>query len=203
MPKSEEFASAGYESEGRAVRCGHPMLCDDGTAARLVGVRLPAVTLSATDGSTVGLTALGAGRTVLYVYPLTGRPRVDLPEGWDTIPGARGCTAEACGFRNHHEELLGAGAARVYGLSSQPGDYQRELVGRLRLPFAMLADPEFAVRDALRLPTFDAGTMTLYRRLTMIVSSGLIEQVFYPVLSPGQHAGEVLDWLRAHPRSTR
>jgi peroxiredoxin/DNA-binding transcriptional MerR regulator len=176
---------------------------DDGAAAHLAGLGLPMVVLPATDGSAVELAALGAGRTVLYIYPLTGQPGVDLPDGWDTIPGARGCTAQACGFRDHHRELREAGAARVYGLSSQSGEYQRELVDRLRLPFAMLADPGFVLRDTLGLPTFDAGGVTLYRRLTMIVTEGLIEHVFYPVLPPARHAGQVLDWLRAHPLSPR
>ncbi|WP_433430481.1 peroxiredoxin [Nonomuraea sp. CA-141351] len=128
---------------------------------------------------------------------------MDLPEGWDTIPGARGCTPEACGFRDHHEELREAGAARVYGLSSQSGAYQQELVDRLRLPFAMLSDPGFAVRDALGLPTFTTGGMTLYRRLTMIVADGVIEHVFYPVLPPDRHAGQVLSWLRVHSEQAR
>jgi peroxiredoxin/DNA-binding transcriptional MerR regulator len=180
-----------------------PALRDDGAAAHLTGMRFPKVTLPATDGSEVDLAALGSVTTVLYTYPLTGRPGVDLPEGWSTIPGARGCTAEACGFRDHHVELREAGATRVYGLSSQPGDYQRELVARLRLPFAVLADPGLLMRDALGLPTFDAGGRTLYRRLTMIVTNGLIEHVFYPVFQPDQHAGQVLDWLRARRRSTR
>ncbi|MEV1176615.1 MerR family transcriptional regulator [Nonomuraea sp. NPDC049784] len=180
-----------------------PEPADDGAADHLTGLRLPALTLPATDGSAVALTALGAGRTVLYVYPLSGRPGVDLPEGWDTIPGARGCTPEACGFRDHHEELREAGAARVYGLSSQSGAYQQELVDRLRLPFAMLSDPGFAVRDALGLPTFTAGGMTLYRRLTMIVADGVIEHVFYPVFPPDRHAGQVLSWLRAHKEQAR
>jgi peroxiredoxin/DNA-binding transcriptional MerR regulator len=173
---------------------------DDGAAAHLVGRSLPALVLSATDGTTADLAALGAGRTVLYLYPLTGRPGVDLPDGWDTIPGARGCTPEACGFRDHHEELRAAGAARVFGLSSQSSGYQRELVDRLRLPFRMLSDPEFAVRDALELPTFEADGLILYRRLTMIVHEGVIEHVFCPVFPPDQHAGQVLAWLRAHPK---
>jgi peroxiredoxin/DNA-binding transcriptional MerR regulator len=172
---------------------------DDGAAAHLVGRSLPALPLPATDGTAVDLAALGAGRTVLYLYPLTGRPGVDLPDGWDAIPGARGCTREACGFRDHHEELCEAGAARVFGLSSQSGEYQRELVDRLRLPFRMLADPRFAVRDALKLPTFEADGVILYRRLTMIVRDAAIEHVFYPVFPPDQHAGQVMAWLQAHP----
>ena len=155
--------------------------------------------LAATDGSAVRLDALGPGRTVVYVYPLTGSPGVDLPEGWDAIPGARGCTAEAHGFRDHHAELRDTGAARVYGLSSQATAYQRELADRLRLPFAMLSDQTLALHGALGLPVFAAGGLTLYRRLTVIVTDGVIEQVFYPVPVPDRHPAEVLGWLRTHP----
>lgn len=172
---------------------------DSDAGARLTGVPLPALRLTSTDGGPVELARLGEGRTVVYVYPLTGQPGVDLPAGWDAIPGARGCTAEACGFRDHHQELSRAGAARVFGLSSQGADYQRELVQRLRLPFGMMSDPGFHLHAALGLPTFEAGGTRLYRRLTMIVSAGLIEHVFFPVPTPDRHAAEVLDWLRAHP----
>jgi len=178
---------------------GRPRGDGDG-AAHLSGMRMPRLDLAATDGSAVRLDALGPGRTVVYVYPLTGSPGVDLPEGWDGIPGARGCTAEAHGFRDHHAELRDAGAAQVFGLSSQATDYQRELADRLRLPFAMLSDPTLALRGALGLPVFAAGGMTLYRRLTMIVSAGVIEQVFYPVPVPDRHPAEILAWLRTHPR---
>jgi len=126
---------------------------------------------------------------------------VDLPEGWDDIPGARGCTPESCAFRNLHAELLAAGAAQVFGLSSQSSEYQREAVDRLHLPFAMLSDEPLALAGALRLPTFTVDGMTLYRRLTMVITDGVIEHVFYPIFPPDQHAQEVLDWLRAHPRS--
>ena len=179
-----------------------PVPHDDGAAAHLPGMRLPAVSLPATDGSTVDLAALGPGRTVLFVYPKTGRPGVDPPPEWDTIPGARGCTPEACGFRDHHGALREAGA-RVYGLSTQTTAYQREAVERLRLPYPLLADPQLAVGRALRLPTFVAGGETFYRRLTMIARDGVIEHVFYPVFPPDTHAAEVLDWLtsdgRRHP----
>jgi peroxiredoxin len=175
-----------------------PVPVDDGAAGHLVGQPAPPVVLPSTSGDAVALDRLGAGRSVLYVYPLTGRPDVDLPEGWDSIPGARGCTTEACDFRDHHAELLESGAAAVFGLSSQDTAYQQEVVERLGLPFAMLADPGFAVAEALRLPTFTAGGRTLYKRLTLVIRDGEIEHVFYPVFPPNQHAQQVLAWLRSH-----
>jgi peroxiredoxin len=178
-----------------------PVPVDDGAAGHLPGRAMPALSLPATDGRQVGLAALGSGRTVMYVYPMTGRPGVDLPGGWDDIPGARGCTPESTGFRDHHAELLAAGAAQVFGLSSQSSSYQAEAVGRLRLPFAILSDEPMALVGALGLPTFTVAGATLYRRLTMIVTGGVIEHVFYPVFPPDRHAQQVLDWLRAHPRS--
>ena len=177
---------------------GLPVPVDDGAASHLPGRGMPALSLPATDGRQVPLDALGGGRTVVYIYPMTGRPGVELPEGWDDIPGARGCTPESCGFRDLHAELLAAGAARVFGLSSQSSDYQREAVERLHLPFAMLSDEHLALAGALGLPTFTVAGMTLYRRLTMIISDGAVEHVFYPIFPPNQHAQEVLDWLRAH-----
>jgi peroxiredoxin len=179
---------------------GLPVPEDDGAAAHLPGAALPALTLGTSDGGRVDLGGLGDGRTVVYLYPLTGRPGVDVPRGWDEIPGARGCSSEACDFRDHFAELREAGAARVYGLSSQDPDYQAEVVERLRLPFAMLSDPGFALAGALGLPTFAApGHERLYKRLTLVVAAGRIEHVFYPVFPPNRHAQEVLAWLSDHP----
>ncbi|MBW8486330.1 redoxin family protein [Actinomadura parmotrematis] len=176
-----------------------PVPEDDGAAAHLPGTRTPHLELQSTGGTAVRLDALGAGRTVVYVYPLTGRPGVDLPDGWDAIPGARGCTPEACGFRDHHQDLLAAGAAGVFGLSSQETAYQREVVDRLRLPFQMLSDPGHELARELGLPTFETGALTLYKRLTLIIRDGAVEHVFYPVFPPNEHAGQVLAWLRDHP----
>lgn len=178
-----------------------PVPADDGAADHLPGMALPPVELASTAGGTVALDRLGRdrARTVLYVYPMTGRPGVDLPEGWDTIPGARGCTPEACAFRDHHPELAAAGAD-VYGLSTQSTADQAEAVERLHLPFRLLSDERAVLADEpLRLPAFQAGGRTRYRRLTLVIAEGRIEHVFYPVFPPDRHASEVLAWLENRP----
>lgn len=176
-----------------------PVPIDDGAADHLSGVPMPTLTLPTSTGGDLSLGGLH-GRTVIYVYPLTGRPGVDLPDGWDAIPGARGCTSEACDFRDHFGELREAGAQAVYGLSSQTVTYQSEVMKRLRLPFPMLSDERFRLADALDLPTFEApGEGRLYSRLTMIVADGRIEHVFYPVFPPNTHAQQVLEWVQGNP----
>ncbi|QHA10123.1 redoxin family protein [Streptomyces broussonetiae] len=172
---------------------------DDGAADHLAGTAMPALTLLDTAGRAIRLDALGPRRTVVYVYPLTGRPGTDLPEGWNSIPGARGCTPETCGFRDHFQDLLEAGAGRVYGLSSQDCGYQNEVVERLGLPFDMLSDPALGLAGNLGLPTFEADGMRLFKRLTLVVRDGVIEHVFYPVFPPNAHAEQVLSWLRENP----
>jgi len=155
---------------------------------------LPYLELPATDGRTYSLRALPGPRVVIYIYPMTGRPGVALPDGWDLIPGARGCTPESCGFRDHFSELAELGAG-VFGLSSQDTEYQAEAAERLELPFPILSDSAFALDAALSLPTFEMNGKRLYRRLTMVVSNGDIEHVFYPIFPPDAHAAEVLAWL--------
>ena len=177
-----------------------PVPTDDGAADHLPGLALPSIALASTAGGTVSLDALGRDRprTVLYVYPMTGRPGADLPEGWDSIPGARGCTPESCGFRDHHADLSAAGAD-VYGLSTQSTADQSEAAERLRLPFPLLSDEDaLLARPPLTLPTFEAGGLPRYRRLTLLIAGGRIEHVFYPVFPPDAHAAEVLAWLQKH-----
>lgn len=174
---------------------------DDGAADHLAGQEMPPLRLRTSDRSAVSLDSLGPGRTIMYLYPLSGRPGVDLPDGWDAIPGARGCSTEACDFRDHLHLLREAGAARVFGLSSQPVEYQAELVERLRLPFEMISDEQLQLADALGLPTFSApGHDRLYSRLTLVVRDGRIEHVFYPIFPPNTHAQQVLDWLKEQHR---
>lgn len=164
-------------------------------AAGLIGRPLPDLELPSTAGGAVAVGHLGTPRAVVFVYPRTGRPGVPLPPGWEAVPGAMGCTAEACSFRDHHAELTAAGAD-VYGLSSQDTAYQQEAVERLHLPFPVLSDERWALADALGLPTFTAAGMRLYERLTMVVAGGTVEHVFHPVPAPDRHAEEVLAWLR-------
>jgi peroxiredoxin len=177
-----------------------PVPEDDGAADHLTGLIVPSIALRSTDGALVDVAKL-KGRTVLYAYPKTGVPGQPLPEGWDAIPGARGCTPEACAFRDHYAELKEAGADHVFGLSTQSTDYQEELHDRLHLPFPLLSDERLDFGGALGLPTFEAWDGTLLKRITLIVQDSTIEHVFYPIFPPDGHAQEVLAWLRANPRS--
>jgi|SRR5215475_15211222 len=171
-----------------------PVPVDDGATRHLAGMALPDLALAATDGSHVNLSKL-CGRTVVYAYPRTGEPGKPSPDGWDAIPGARGCTPQSCGFRDHHAELVALGVRQLYGLSTQDTDYQREAVERLHLPFAILSDHALQLAGALRLPTFTAGGMTLLKRLALVIDDGIITKVFYPVFPPDKNAEEVIAWL--------
>jgi len=174
-----------------------PVPLDDGAARHLTGAKLPPLALAATDGPQVDLSRL-RGRTVIYVYPRTGQPNQPLPTGWDGIPGARGCTPQSCGFRDHFAEIRRLGVAQLYGLSTQTTDYQREAVERLHLPFAILSDADFALTRALKLPTFEVDGMTLIKRMAWIVDDGTITHVFYPVFPPDKNAEDVTAWLTAN-----
>ena len=171
---------------------------DDGGAHHLPGRMLPNVPLLATDGSTVHLGAL-KGRVVLFAYPRTGTPgSIGLTDDWDFIPGARGCTPQACSFRDLFKDLKAAGAEHVFGVSTQAPDYQKEMVERLHLPFPVLSDSELRLSHTLNLPTMEVAGETLIKRLAIIADDGLIETVFYPVFPPDRNAQDVLDWLHAH-----
>lgn len=187
-------------SDYTQLPAGLPVPQDDGAADHLPGMAVPALTFTASDGKRVNIAELGGGRSVIYLYPMTGVPGVALPSGWDEIPGARGCSTEACDFRDHFAELTAAGVTSVYGFSSQDPAYQAEVVERLRLPFTMLSDENFELASAIGLPTFAAeGHDRLYSRLTLVLRDGTIEHVFYPIFPPNTHAQQVLAWLRENP----
>ena len=171
-----------------------PAPIDDGAAKHLIGLFLPAVTLPSTAGSFVALKKI-EGITVIYCYPMTGQPDVALPEGWDAIPGARGCTPQSCSYRDHYAELK-ALDAEVYGLSTQTTEYQREMVSRLHLPFSVLSDHDLEFAQALHLPTFQVNGMTLLKRLTLICNGNKIEHVNYPVFPSDADIDLVIDYLK-------
>lgn len=178
-----------------------PVPVDDGMARHLAGLPVAPISLPATTGQRIDLSAF-AGRTVVYCYPRTGRPDQEPPDGWNLIPGARGCTPQSCAFRDHHRDLETLGA-RVFGLSTQDTDYQREAAARLHLPFPLLSDARLEFASAMRLPTFEVQTMRLLKRLTLIIRDGVVEHVFYPVFPPDRSAQQVADWLRTHPAGRR
>ncbi|MFK7996801.1 MAG: peroxiredoxin [Granulosicoccus sp.] len=167
---------------------------DDGQAAHLPSMTIPSVSLLATDGTHVDLSEQ-SGLVVVYAYPMTGSPGTALPDGWDELPGARGCTPQSCAFRDHAEELAQLGVNAVYGLSTQSSDYQREAASRLNLPFCLLSDEALSLSEALRLPMLEVAGMTLIKRITMVIRDGVIDKVFYPVFPPDENATEVIAYL--------
>jgi peroxiredoxin len=171
-----------------------PVPVDDGACDHLTGMRLPAIALPSTRGRDVVLADLPRW-TVVYTYPRTGEDGLAPPPGWNEIPGARGCTPQTCGFRDHYQELTALGAA-VFGLSTQTSSYQREMVERLHVPFEVLSDADLAMTRALRLPTFTFKEMTLLKRITLFIRDGVIEHVIYPVFPPDRSAEAALRWLQ-------
>ena len=173
-----------------------PIPEDDGSTDHLKGMKLPKVVLEATDGRMIELSAI-KGRLVIYCYPMTGRPNVPLPDGWDQIPGARGCTPQSCAFRDHYQELQSLGA-EVIGLSVQTTEYQKEMVDRLHLPFPVVSDANYQFQKALNMPTFVTAGMTLLKRVTLVANHGVIEAVHYPIFPSDSDAAWVLDYLKSH-----
>jgi peroxiredoxin len=172
---------------------GLPVPLDDGQAAHLIGLRLPDVSLPSTSGHNF---SFNYEKLAIYVYPLTGQLGVALPEGWDEIPGARGCTPQACDFSAYCQQFQRLNTC-IFGLSAQTSEYQLELKNSLHLPFDLLSDTDFKLKQTLNLPTFKVGELTLYKRLTLITEQNIIKKVFYPVFPPDQHAAIVLDWLKS------
>lgn len=173
-----------------------PIPSNDGAADHLVGSRMPRIALTATKGGTVDLFDLSQNRRlVVFAYPRTGRPAVDPPTDWDNIPGARGCTPEACSFRDLSAEFA-ALLTGIFGLSTQAPSYQLEAAVRLQLTYSLLSDAHLRLTQALGLPTFAIDGMTLLRRLTMIVQRGYVEEVLYPVFPPDRAAADALAVLR-------
>jgi peroxiredoxin len=170
---------------------------DDGAAAHLAGLQLPMIELPSTKGERVTLSDLVI-RTVLFVYPSIGGIDDALLEEWTAIPGARGCTPEACGFRDQLGSFRSAGAD-VLGLSGQPAEQQSEAVERLQLRYPLLSDEQLLLATSLGLPTFEFHGKAYFKRVTLIVAEGRIEAPLYPVFPPDKAAEQALDWLAENP----
>lgn len=173
-----------------------PIPQDDGSTNHLKGMKLPNILLNATNGKTFNFGDIKS-RLVIYCYPMTGRPDVALPDGWDQIPGARGCTPQSCSFRDHYSEIQALGA-EVVGLSVQSTDYQKEMTDRLHLPFPVVSDTNYQFQRALNMPTFVTAGMTLLKRVTLIANNGVIEAVHYPVFPSASDPVWVMEYLKAH-----
>lgn len=172
-----------------------PVPQDDGGADHLDGIQLTSIKLKATNGEEIDLSKLD-GTNVVFIYPKTGVPGVALPDGWDDIPGARGCTPQACSYRDNYAELMKY-AKRIFGLSVQSSDYQKELHDRVELPYEILSDADFTFTNALKLPTFEASGMKLQKRLTLIIKDGVIVKHHYPVFPSNKDVDWVISSLRA------
>jgi peroxiredoxin len=171
----------------------------DGAADHLPGGIIPSMMLPATNGTMVDLSKL-TGRIIVYCFPKMGRSADEPdPDGWAAIPGAYGCTQQSCRFRDHYQELKALGVSEVFGLSLQTTDYQREARDRVHLPCELLSDAEQDFTHQLQLPTFKVEGEIFHKRLTMVLSNGRVEHVFYPVFPPDEHAEEVVEWLKIHP----
>mgnify|MGYP003404110420 FL=1 len=170
-----------------------PVPIDDGKCNQLQGINLSNITLNSTNDNKINLAEL-KGLNVLYFYPMTGRPDVELPEGWNEIPGARGCTPQSCSFRDNNQVLTNL-KAKVYGISTQSTAYQKEMVERLHLPFEVLSDEDLKLAKELNLPTLIVNDMTLIKRITLICKDNKIVKVFYPVFPPDKNVDEVINWI--------
>ncbi len=171
-----------------------PVPVDDGSANHLVGMKLPNISLKSTRGDSINVGKI-KGKLVIYCYPMTGQPNVPLPEGWDQIPGARGCTPQSCSFRDHYQDIQALGA-EVIGLSVQTTDYQKEMADRLHLPFPVVSDSNHEFSKAMNMPTFVAAGMNLLRRVTLIAEDGVIKAIHYPIFPSDSDPTWVIDYLK-------
>ena len=172
-----------------------PVPLDDGACDHLPGMKFPSIPLRSTKGRMVNLAEPSSERAIVYAYPRTGAPGTSVPSNWDEIPGARGCTPQSCSMRDHYKEVKALGA-EIFGLSTQTTEYQKEAVERLHLPFEILSDVDLKLTHALNLPTFTFDGMVLIKRLTLVLTDGKIEKVFYPVFPPDKHGEQIVAWLK-------
>lgn len=189
------FASDGHiESNGPPVPSTLPRPEDDGAAGHIPNSPFPPVSLPSTAGNSIQPSTL-SGLSIIFCYPRTGAPGENIPAEWDAIPGARGCTPQACSFRDASRPLLENGVSHIFGVSTQDTPYQQEVKERVHLPYQLLSDEKEELINALKLPTFEWQGKRLMKRLTMAVEDGKVVKIWYPVFPPDKSAAEVLEWL--------
>lgn len=125
----------------------------------------------------------------------TGAPNETVPDSWNSIPGARGCTPQACSFRDNLPQLTSYGVSQIYGISTQPSLYQAEVHERLHLPYDLLSDEQLTFQRGLDLPTFEWEGKKVLRRSMLAVENGRIIKWWYPVFPPDRGVEDVLHWL--------
>ena len=172
-----------------------PIPVDDDAANHLKNLNIPSISLPNQEGNYLRLDRLDTFRMILYFFPMTGRPDMPLPENWNKIPGANGCTLQTCKFRYNYDDLIGLNAVTI-GISTQSVNYNKEMTNRLSVPFDVLSDEKLELKDALNLPTFLVEDKIYLKRLTLIVEKKIVKKVFYPIYPIDKHIDGVLKWLK-------
>ena len=155
----------------------------------------PNISLPNQDGNLLNLYRLDTFRMVLYFYPMTGRPDRPLPNNWNNIQGAKGCTIQTCSFRDNYDELISLNAVPI-GISTQDINDNKEMTTRLNVPYDVLSDEKLKLGNELNIPTFSADSKIFLKRITLIVEKKIIKKVFYPINDINKHIEEVLKWLK-------
>ena len=172
-----------------------PIPENDGAANHLEKSSIPSISLPNQEGNLLRLDRSDTFRMILYFFPMTGRPDRPLPENWNSIPGASGCTLETCKFRDKYDDLIALNAVPI-GVTSQTVDYNKEMTSRLKVPYDVLSDEKLELSSELNIPTFLVDSKIFLRRNTLIVEKKIIKKVFYPINDINKHIEEVLKWLK-------
>jgi len=167
---------------------------DDGKAKHLEGMDIPLVSLESTNGE-FSTKTFQKGNYILFCYPMTGKPDIELPKGWNDIPGARGCTPENLVFKQLYLDFKDLNVT-IYGISTQSIDDQNEMAQRLQIPFEVISDENHLLTKALNLPTMSVENILMIKRITLVIQDGTIKKVFYPVFPPNKHPNDVLQWVK-------
>ena len=171
------------------------ILENEGVMNTLKNKNFPNVSLPNQDGNLLNLYRLDTFRMVLYFYPMTGRPDRPLPDNWNNIPGAKGCTIQTCSFRDNYDEIISLNAVPI-GISCQSVDDNKEMTSRLKVPYDVLSDEKLELSNELNIPTFLVDSKIFLKRITLIVEKKIIKKVFYPINDINKHIEEVLKWLK-------